>query len=70
MVEILLVVDALSGLVRPEAEGSVSTLHDDVGTEAAENASLVVLAGVEVGNDGIIGVGELGFACWVVRTVA
>lgn len=62
LVEVLLVVDILGGLVRPEAQGAASTLHDDVWTEAAEDAGLVVLTGVEIGNDGIVWVVELGVA--------
>ena len=59
LVEILLVADVLRRLVSPEAEGSASTLHDDVGAQAAEDARLVVFAGVEVGDDGVVRVGKL-----------
>lgn len=63
LVQELLVVNVLGGLVGPEAESSASTLHDDVGAQTAQDARLVVFAGVEVGDDGIVGVGKLGPAC-------
>jgi hypothetical protein len=59
LVEVLLVADVLRRLVGPEAEGSASTLHDDVGTQAAEDTRLVVFAGVEVGDDGVVRVEKL-----------
>ena len=63
LVQVLLVVYVLSRLVSPEAQGAAGTLHDNVGAQPAEDAGLVVLGRVEIGNDGIIRVAELGLAC-------
>lgn len=54
----------LSCLVCPEAEGSTSTLHDGFRTQTAENARLVLLTGIEVGDDSIIRVGQRRLASW------
>lgn len=59
LVEVLLVVHILGNLVGPEAEGSTGTLHDDVGTQAAQDGRLVFFARAEVRNDGIIVVVEV-----------
>lgn len=66
----MLIADVLGCLVSPEAECSASTFHDDIRAKATEYTCLVVLTRVEVGNDGIVGVGELGFAGRAVGTLA
>lgn len=43
LVEVLLVVDILRRLIRPEAERATGALHNDAGREAAEDACLVGL---------------------------
>lgn len=63
LAEVLLVVDILRSLVGPEAQGAACALHNDVGAHAAEDARLVVLAGAEVGDDGVVRVVELAVAC-------
>lgn len=59
LVEVLLVANVLGGLVGPEAEGSSSAFHDDARTEATQDTGFVFFAWVEVGDDGVIRVGEL-----------
>lgn len=54
----------LGDLVGPEAEGSTCTIHDDVGTQTAQNTRLVVLAGPKVRDDGIIRIGQMCSASW------
>lgn len=46
----------LRGLVGPEAEGSARAFHDDLRAKAAQHARLVILAGVEVRNNSIVGI--------------
>ena len=53
----------LCGLVGPEAQSSPGALDNGVWTEAAQNARLVVLTRIEVGDDSVVGVGEVGATC-------
>ena len=54
----------LGSLVCPKTERSTSTLHDDVGAKAAQYTSLVILAGVQIRNDSVVGVREASIASW------
>lgn len=64
LVEVLLVVDVLRRLVRPEAERAPGALHDDAGREPAEYARLVRLGRLQVRNHGVVGAAELRLAGW------
>lgn len=54
----------LRGLVCPEAQCPTCTFDDGVGTEATQNACFVIIARIEIGNDSIIRVGQMGSARW------
>jgi hypothetical protein len=60
----------LCNLVAPEAQCPASTLHDNGWTQPTENASLVILCGIEIGDDSIIGIQKLSGACWADWTLA
>lgn len=54
----------LCQLVRPEAQRTSRTFHDSFWAKTTEDAGLVVLAGVEVGDHGVVGSRQLRLACW------
>lgn len=62
--QILLIRDLLSNLIRPKAQPTLSTFHDDSRTETTQDARLVVFGRIEEGNDGVVGVEEVGRAGW------
>ena len=64
LVEVLLVVDVLRRLVRPEAESAPRALHDDAGREPAEYARLVRLGRLQIRDDGVVGAAKLRVAGW------
>jgi hypothetical protein len=62
--KVLLVYDFLRRLVTVECEAATGTLYDDVGTQATENARLVVLGWIEAGNHDVIWIVERCSTCW------
>ena len=54
----------LCSLVSVKGQPATSTFHDDAGTEATQDASLVVLRGVQLGNGGIVWIGQARVASW------
>ena len=60
--QIILIHDLLRHLIRLELQSPPSTFDDDGGTEPAENAGLVVFAGVEGSHDRVVRVEEVGGA--------
>lgn len=49
-------------LIRPPAQCPSSTLHDDIGIQAAQNTGLVVFGGIEVRDNNIVGIAEVNVA--------
>lgn len=49
----------LDHLIRPKGQTTTRALNDDGRTQAAEDARLVVLGGVQAGNDGVVGIDKL-----------
>lgn len=54
----------LGDLVGPEAESSTGAVNNDIGTQATEDACLVILARLEVGDDSIVRVSQRCAASW------
>lgn len=59
----------LRHLVVPEGEAARADLHDRAGREAGKEGGFVIIAGVEDGDDGVVGGGEEGVACWAAAGV-
>jgi hypothetical protein len=57
-------------LIRPPTQCPSSTLHYDIGTQTAEDAGLVVVGRVEVGDNDIVRVREVDVAGRADRTQA
>lgn len=57
--KVLLIHDLLCHLVRPELQSPPSAFHDDGRAQTAQNARLVVFAGVEGSHDRIVRIEEV-----------